>query len=84
MDQDGKCPEGVVNHLHADTEGNVWMDITDSGIYSCRIADRVLIYRYPYQDRWTKMATIDRNHLILCRNQDNVWLFDKNSNHLTP
>lgn len=83
-DQDGKCPEGVVNHLHADTEGNVWMDITDSGIYSCRIADRVLVYRYPYQDRWTKMATIDKSHLILCRNQDNIWLFDKDRNILAP
>lgn len=82
VDQRGNAPEGVVNHLHADSEGNVWMDITDCGIYSCRIADGKLVYRHPYQGSWTKMATIDRNHLILFRNQDNVWLFDKNSNHL--
>lgn len=84
LDQGGNVPEGVVNHLHADNEGNVWMDITDCGIYSCRIADGVLVYRYPYQGRWTKIATIDKNYLILCRNQDNIWLFDKDMNHLTP
>jgi len=84
LDQGGNAPEGVVNHLHADNEGNVWMDITDCGIYSCRIDDKVLSYRYPYEDHWTKIATIDRDYLILCRNQDDIWLFDKGRDSLVP
>lgn len=83
-DADGHIPDGVVNHLHADGSGNVWMDITGEGIFSCNVEEGFLRFRSKWKRMYAKMTTLSNERLFVCRSADNVYIFDKRTDRMLP